>query len=61
MKKATMSFDEKRQAMSRAAAQESKGAEVRKQVFFSNEAVPAFLQEMRRYQERSRARRILVR
>ena len=61
MKRATMSFDEKRKAVSRAAAQQSKGAAVTKQVSFSNEDVPTFLLAMRRYQERSRAKDILVR
>jgi hypothetical protein len=56
-----MSFDEKRKAVSRAAAQQSKGAAVTKQVSFSNEDVPTFLLAMRRYQERSRAKDILVR
>ena len=61
MKRATMSFDEKREAVSRAAAEESNGLAVTKQVAFSNDDVPAFIQEMRRFQEESRAKRILAR
>jgi hypothetical protein len=61
MKRATMSFEDKRKAVSRAAAQVNKGTAVTKQVTFSNDYVPTFLQEMRRYQEDSRARRILAR
>ena len=61
MKRATMSFEEKREAISRAAARESKGAAVTKKVSFTNDDVPAFLLELRRFQEDSRARRILAR
>ena len=61
MKRATMSFDEKRKAVSRAAADESKGAAVTKKVSFSNDDVLAFLRELRRFQEDSRAKRILAR
>lgn len=61
VKRATMSFAEKRDAVSRAAAKESKGSAVTKQVRFSNDDVPTFIQELRRFQEDSRARRILAR
>jgi len=61
MKRATMSFDEKRDAVSRAAAQESSKKPVTKQAFFLNDDVPTFLQELRRFQEDSRAKRILAR
>ena len=61
MKRAPMSFDEKRKAVSRAAADESKGAAVTKKVSFSNDDVLAFLRELRRFQEDSRAKRILAR
>ncbi len=61
MRRATMSFDQKREAVSRAAAEESKGEAVTKQVSFPNNDVPAFLEELRRFQEDSRAKRILAR
>ena len=61
MKRATMSFDQKRKAISRAAAEESKEVPVTKQVPFLNDDVPAFLQELRRFQEDSRAKRIWAR
>ena len=61
MKRATMSFDEKRKAVSRVAAQESKGTSVTKRVSFSNNDVPDFLRKMKRYQKDSRAKRILAR
>jgi hypothetical protein len=61
MKRATMSFDQKRKAVSRAAAEESKGGAVTKRVSFPNNDVPGFLQELRRFQEDSRAKRILAR
>ena len=61
MKRATMSFDDKRKAVARAAVQESKGTAVTRQVSFSNDDVPTFLQEMRRFEKDSRARRILAR
>lgn len=61
MKRATMSFDEKRAAVARAAMQESMGSAVTKQVSFSNDDVPAFIVEMRRFQEDSRKRRVLAR
>lgn len=61
MKRATMSFDQKRKAVSRAAAEESQGAGVTKQVPFPSDDVPSFVRELRRFQEESRAKRILAR
>lgn len=61
MKRATMSFEDKRKAIARAAAQESKGTAVTRQVSFTNDDVPTFLRELRRFEEESRAKRILAR
>ncbi len=61
MKRATMSFDEKRKAVLRAAAQESAGTAVTKPASFPNDDVPAFLRELRRFQKESREKRILAR
>ena len=61
MKRAKMSCDEKRNKVSRAAAEGSGGRAVTKQGSFENDDVPAFLQELERFQADSRAKRILAR
>jgi hypothetical protein len=59
MKRATMSFDEKREAIMRAAAE--KEAPISKQASLENNEVPSFLEELQRFEEDSRARRIRAR
>jgi hypothetical protein len=61
MKRATMSFEMKRQALLHAAEQKSKGTGQTKHVVFASEAVPQFLEALRKYQEDSRKVRIMAR
>ena len=64
MKRAKMSFDEKRNEVSRAAAaaaEENGEKAVTKQGSFSNDDVPTFLEELKRFQVDSRAKRLLAR
>jgi len=61
MKRATMSFDEKREALLKAATSENAGKCVTKTVSFVDDDVPAFLNELRRFREESRKKEILAR
>ena len=58
MKRAT-SFKQKRQTLLRAAKSRGKGST--RQVVFSSEAVPEFLESLKKYQEESRKICILAR
>lgn len=60
MKKATMSFEEKRRALSQAAASNSGGKGVTKTVDVTNEAVSTFLKQLREFEKASRNVRIVV-
>jgi len=60
MKKATMSFDEKRQALLRAAERNCSKQEVLQTVTFSNNDIPTFLKKLRKFQDESRKVRLLA-
>lgn len=55
-----MSFEEKRRALSQAAASNSGGKGVTKTVDVTNEAVSTFLKQLREFEKASRNVRIVV-
>ena len=61
MRRATMSFEEKREALLKAATSRSQGKGVSKQVPFANDDVPEFLRQYRQFKEDSRKVRVVAR
>ena len=61
MRRATMSFEEKREELLRAATSRSRGQGVSKQVPFTNSDVPEFLRQYRQFKEESRKVRVVAR
>jgi len=61
MRRATMSFEEKREALLKAATSRSQGKSVSKQVPFANNDVPEFLRQYRQFKEDSRKVRVVAR
>jgi hypothetical protein len=61
MKRATMSFEEKREALLKAATSRGQGQGVCKQVPFPNNDVPEFLRQYRQFKEDSRKVRVVAR
>ena len=61
MRRATMSFEEKREELLRAATSRSRGQGVSKQVPFTNNDVPEFLRQYRQFKEESRKVRVVAR
>jgi len=60
MKKATMSFEEKRKAILQAAEQNCGQQTVSKTITFSSDVIPTFLKDLRKFQEESRKVRIVA-
>ncbi len=61
MRRASMSFEEKREALHKTATSRSQGQRVTKQVPFPNEDVPEFLRQYRQFKEDSRNVRVVAR
>lgn len=59
MRRATMSFEEKREALHRAATSQGQG--VSKRVPFPNNDVPEFLRQYRQFKEASRKVQVVAR
>ena len=60
MERATMSFEDKRRALLLAASEGSQEKGVIKEVPFTNEDVPDFLEQLRRFQRESRKAHIVA-
>jgi hypothetical protein len=61
MKRASMSFEEKREALLKAATSCSEGQGVSKRVPFPNNDVPEFLRQFRQFEAESRKVRVVAR